>query len=148
MTALQSNAAALGIRLDLKPMSFNNVIQLAGGNCVVEKTPCDWDMANWGGGWVFGPDYLPTGETLFHCGAPADSGGYCDKTNEKLISKTLTSGNLHVLYRWQDYLATRLPVMWQPNSVAALTEIADNLKGVTPQNPTLAINPENWYLVK
>ena len=148
MTALQSNAAALGIRLNLKPMTFNNVIQLAGGNCVVEKTPCDWDMANWGGGWVFGPDYLPTGETLFHCGAPADSGGYCDKTNETLISKTLTSGNLHVLYRWQDYLATRLPVMWQPNSVAALTETADNLKGVTPQNPTLAINPENWYFVK
>ena len=115
---------------------------------MVEKTPCDWDMANWAGGWVFGPDYLPTGEALFHCGAPANSGGYCDKTNETLISKTLTSGNLHVLYRWQDYLATRLPVMWQPNSVAALTEIADDLKGVTPQNPTLAINPENWYFVK
>jgi peptide/nickel transport system substrate-binding protein len=129
-------------------MSFNNMIQLAGGNCVVTKSPCDWDMANWGGGWVFGPDYLPTGETLFRCGAPADSGGYCDKTNEKLISKTLTSGNLHVLYRWQDYLATRLPVMWQPNFPAALTEIADNLKGVTPQNPTLAITPENWYFVK
>ena len=105
-------------------------------------------MANWAGGWVFGPDYLPTGETLFRCGAPADSGGYCDKTNEDLISKTLTSGNLHVLYRWQDYLATRLPVMWQPNFPAALTEIADNLKGVTPQNPTLAITPENWYFVK
>jgi peptide/nickel transport system substrate-binding protein len=148
MTALQSNAAALGIRLNLQPMSFNNVIALAGGNCVVEKTPCDWDMANWAGGWVFAPDYLPTGETLFHCGAPANSGGYCDKTNEKLISKTLTSGNVQDLYRWQDYLATRLPVMWQPNNVATLTEIADDLKGVTPQNPTLAITPENWYFVK
>ena len=50
--------------------------------------------------------------------------------------------------RWQDYLATRLPVMWQPDFPAALTEIADNLKGVTPQNPTLAITPENWYFVK
>jgi peptide/nickel transport system substrate-binding protein len=148
MTALQSNAAALGIRLDLKPMAFNNVLQLAGGNCVTEKSSCDWDMANWSGGWVFGPDYLPTGETLFQCGAPANSGGYCDKTNDKLIRQTQTSGNLHILYRWQDYLATRLPVMWQPNYPAALTEIADDLKGVTPQNPTLAINPENWYFVK
>ena len=52
------------------------------------------------------------------------------------------------MYRWQDYLATRLPVMWQPNNPATLTEIADDLKGVTPQNPTLAITPENWYVVK
>ena len=85
-----------------------------------------------GGGWVFAPDYLPTGETLFRCGAPANSGGYCDKTNEALISKTLTSGNLQDLYRWQDYLATRLPVMWQPNSVTALTEIAERSQGRHP----------------
>jgi peptide/nickel transport system substrate-binding protein len=148
MTALQSNAAALGIRLNLKPMSFNNVLELAGGNCVVTKSPCDWDMANWGGGWAFGPDYLPTGEAIFKCGAAANSGGYCDKTNDALISKTLISSNLHELYRWQDYLATRLPVMWQPNNAVALTEIADNLKGVTPQSATLVITPENWYFVK
>lgn len=24
-----------------------------------------WDMTNWGGGWVFAPDYLPTGEEIF-----------------------------------------------------------------------------------
>jgi len=147
MTALQSNAAALGIRLDLKPEASSSVFALAGGNCVVTNSSCGWDMANWAGGWVFGPDYLPTGEELFRCDAPANSGGYCDKTNEALISETLTSSNLHELYRWQDYLATRLPVMWQPNFPAALTEIADNLKGVTPQNPTLAITPENWYFV-
>ena len=147
MTALQSNAAALGIRLSLEPMSFNNLLARAGGNCVVVKTPCDWDMANWGG-WVFGPDYLPTGEALFRCGAAANSGGYCDKTNEALISKTLISGNLQDLDTWQDYLATRLPVIWQPNFPAALTEIADNLKGVTPQSATLVITPENWYFVK
>ena len=148
MTALQSNAAALGIKLDLKPMTFSNVLAQAGGNCVVTKIPCDWDMANWAGGWLFAPHYLPTGEVLFRCGAPANSGGYCDKTNEALISKTLTSGNLQDLYRWQDYLAARLPVMWQPNSVTALTEITSGLKGVTPQSGTLSINPENWYFVK
>ncbi len=148
MTALQSNAAALGIRLDLKPESSNSVFELAGGNCVVTNSSCDWDMANWAGGWVFGPDFLPTGEELFRCGVAANSGGYCDKANEVLISKTLISGNVRDLYRWQDYLATRLPVMWQPNFPVALTEIADDLKGVTPQSPTLAITPENWYFVK
>ncbi len=149
MTALQSSAAALGIRLNLEPESFADVVGQVGGNCVVlKKIPCDWDMGNWGGGWIYSPDYLPTGETLFSCGSPANSGGYCDKTNDALISKTLTSGNLRDLYHWQDYLARHLPVMWQPNAAVALTEVADNLKGVLPQNPTEAITPENWYFVK
>jgi peptide/nickel transport system substrate-binding protein len=147
MGQLRSNAARLGIELNLEPKAFGLVTELAAGNCVVTKTPCKWDMANWGGGWTFGPDYLPTGETLFVCGAIANSGGFCDKANDALIGTTLTSNNLQDLYHWQDYLATRLPLMWQPNYVA-LTEIADNLKGVTPQSPTLAINPENWYFVK
>jgi hypothetical protein len=42
----------------------------------------------------------------------------------------------------------QLPVQYQPNGVYELTEIKNNLRGVTPQPVTLAINPENWYLVK
>ena len=38
--------------------------------------------------------------------------------------------------------------MFQPNGAYQLTEIANNLKGVAPQSPTLSINPENWYFVK
>jgi peptide/nickel transport system substrate-binding protein len=148
MTQLQSNAAALGIKLNLAPEPFNQVTALAGGNCVVAKIPCNWDMANWGGGWSFAPDFLPTGETLFKCGAVANSGGYCDPANDTMINKTLTSANLQYMYTWQDYLAPRLPLMWQPNGAYSLTEIADNLKGVTPQSPTLSINPENWYFTK
>ena len=52
------------------------------------------------------------------------------------------------MYTWQNYLAKQLPVMFQPNGVYSLTEIVNNLKGVTPQSPTLGFNPENWYFVK
>ena len=38
--------------------------------------------------------------------------------------------------------------LWQPDPAAQLTEVANNLKGVTPQSSTLSINPENWYFVK
>jgi peptide/nickel transport system substrate-binding protein len=148
MTQLRSDAEAVGIRLDLVPEPFAQVIALAGGNCVVAKTPCDWDMANWGGGWSFAPDFEPTGEELFACGAVANSGGFCDKANDAMISQTLVSSNMQYMYDWQDYLATQLPVLWQPNADYQLTEIADNLRGVTPQSPTLSINPENWYFVK
>ena len=82
------------------------------------------------------------------CGAPANAGGYCNQTNDELIGKTLTSSKLSYLYSWQDYLASQLPVEWQPQPAAPLSEIADNLKGVTPENPALNITPENWYFVK
>jgi peptide/nickel transport system substrate-binding protein len=148
MTQLQSNAATLGIKLNIEAQPFDEVTATAGGNCVVTKSPCSWDMGNWGGGWSFAPNFLPTGEELFKCGAVANSGGYCDTTNDGLIGKTLTSNNLSYMYQWQDYLATQLPVEWEPNADYQLTEVASNLKGVTPQSPTLDITPENWNYVR
>jgi peptide/nickel transport system substrate-binding protein len=52
------------------------------------------------------------------------------------------------MYNWQDYLAPQLPVIWQANGDYQLTEVANNLHGVTPQSTTLSINPENWYFTK
>jgi peptide/nickel transport system substrate-binding protein len=148
MQQLQSNAATIGIRLNLQPKPFNQVTALAAGNCVVAKIPCDWDIANWGGGWSFVPDYQPTGEELFISGAVANSGGYTNPANDSLINQTLTNSNLQYMYNWQDYLATQLPMIWQPNADYQLSEIASNLKGVTPLSPAVNINPENWYFVK
>jgi peptide/nickel transport system substrate-binding protein len=148
MTQLQSNAAAIGIKLNLEAKPFNQVTALAAGNCIVAKIPCNWDFANWGGGWSFAPDYLPTGETLFLSGSIANSGGYTNPTNDAMIQSTLTSGSLQTLYNWQDFLAPQLPVEYQPNGAYTLSEIANNLKGVTPQSPTLTFTPENWYFVK
>ena len=148
MTQLQSNASSIGIKLNLVPKTLGDVLSEVGGNCVVVKSPCNWDMANWGFGWSFSPDYLPTGDQLFECGAVANSGGYCDKTNDSLIAQTLTNDSLSLFYKWQDYLAPQLPVIYQPNAAYTLTEVSNSLKGYFPQSPTLSINPENWYFVK
>jgi peptide/nickel transport system substrate-binding protein len=148
MGQLQSAAAQVGIKISLSQEPSNDVISLAVGNCAALKTPCNWDLANWGLGWAFGPDYLPTGETLFMCGAPVNSGGYCSSQNDADIGKTLSSDDLSYMYAWQDYLSRQLPFEWQPNTPYQLTEIADNLKGATPQESTLNVTPENWYFVK
>jgi peptide/nickel transport system substrate-binding protein len=148
MEQLQSNASLVGIKINLEPKPFNQVTALAGGNCKVVGIPCNWDLANWGAGWSFAPDYEPTGETLFVCGAAANSGGYCNKTNDALIARTLVTDNPAAMYTWQNYLSKQLPMIWQPNGAYQLTEVANNLKGVTPQSTTLTINPENWYFVK
>jgi peptide/nickel transport system substrate-binding protein len=148
MTQLQSNASSIGIKLNLQPKPFNEVIAQSAGNCVAAKIPCNWDFADWGLGWSFAPDYYPTGETLFTTGSLANSSGYNDSKNDSLITQTLTSSNLQFLYNWQDYLAKQLPLQWQPNGPYQITEVTNNLRGVLPQNPTLVINPENWYFVK
>jgi peptide/nickel transport system substrate-binding protein len=148
MTQLQSNASSIGIKLNLVPKTLGDILSEVGGNCVVVKAPCNWDMANWGFGWSFSPDYLPTGDQLFECGAVANSGGYCDKTNDSLIGQTLTNDSLSLFYKWQNYLAPQLPVIYQPNAAYTLTEVSNSLKGYFPQSPTLSITPEDWYFVK
>ena len=147
MTQLQSNAAQIGIKLNLEPKPFNQVTAIAAGNCVVAKISCNWDMGNWGGGWTFVPDYYPSGETLFLSGSGANSGGYTNAKNDALINSDAHQQLPQPLYNWQNYLATQIPVIWQPNGVYQLTEIANNLRGVMPQSTTLAINPENWFFV-
>jgi peptide/nickel transport system substrate-binding protein len=147
MTQLQSNASTIGVKLNLEPKPFNQVTAIAGGNCVVAHISCSWDMANWGGGWTFVPDYDPTGETLFLTGSGANSAGYSDPKNDSLINQTLTASGTQAMYTWQDYLSQRLPVIWQPNGAYQLTEVASNLRGVIPQSTTLGINPEDWYFV-
>jgi peptide/nickel transport system substrate-binding protein len=148
MTQLQSNASSLGIKLSLEPKPFNQVTAIAGGNCVVAHISCDWDMANWGGGWTFVPDYYPSGETLFLSGSGANSSGYSNAQNDSLINQTLTSSSMNPMYTWQNYLSKQLPVIWQPNGAYQLTEIINSLRGVMPQSSTLGINPEDWYFVK
>lgn len=56
VAALQSNAATVGITLNLIPKPFDQVLSVAGGNCAVARLPCHRGMATPGGGWSFGPD--------------------------------------------------------------------------------------------
>jgi len=148
MSQLQSNASLVGIKLNLEPKPFDQVTAIGAPNCVVAHTSCNWDMANWGGGWSFVPDYYPSGETLFESGSGANSGGYSNAENDDLINQTLTSSSLTPLYNWQNYLSTQVPFIWQPNGAYALYEVADNLRGVTPIDTTGNLNPEDWYFVQ
>jgi peptide/nickel transport system substrate-binding protein len=147
MAALQSNAAQVGIKLNLEAKPINQVTETSLANCVVAKISCNWDLAAWGGG-TFSPDYLPTGDVYFLTGAATNSGGYSNAENDALIEKTLTSGNLSYMYNWEDYLSSQLAQEWQPEPAFQLTEVANNLKGALPQSSTESINPENWYFVK
>ncbi len=138
MTAEKASWATAGIQMTLSQASFNTVI----GNATPCPSGCSWQLENWGGGWIFSPDYYPSGEDIFQTGAGSNSGNYSDATNDANIKATNVTQT--PLTAYENYLAKQLPVIFQPNVASQLTEIQKGLSGVTPQNPLLALTPENW----
>ena len=110
MEAEQAAWQQAGIKITLTTASFNTVI----GNAVpCSGKSCTWELENWSGGWVYAPDYYPSGELLFQTGAGSNSGSYSDKKADALIHDT-AFGDAN-LTAYQNYLAVQLPVVWQPN---------------------------------
>jgi peptide/nickel transport system substrate-binding protein len=142
MQSLKSNAAQVGITLNITPAPFNTV---TGTAIPCSGKTCTWQMGNWGGGWVYAPDYYPTGEVLWETGAGSNSGSYSNPAVDKLILNTTTQSGTAVMQAYEDALAKDLPVIWQPNYTYSLTEVANGLQGATTQNPYSAINPEEWH---
>jgi peptide/nickel transport system substrate-binding protein len=141
---LASNASLAGIKVNLSAQPFNNVVGDA-----FDPSNHSWQLAYWGS-WTYQPDYLPTGDVLFENNSPNNAGAYNSSTNNADITKTLearTSSQFYsAMYKWQDYLAGQLPVVYQPNT-AILTESINGLS-IGPQNTALTITPEMWYYRK
>ena len=142
MNAEKSSWAAAGINISLTSASFDTVI----GNATPCPTGCSWELENWDAGWIFAPDYYPTGEEIFQSGAGSNSGNYSNPINDANIKAT-NIGNT-TLAKYEDYLAQQLPVVYQPNYTTPMDEIAKNLKGATPPNVLQQITPEDWRLTK
>ncbi|MGA2521811.1 MAG: ABC transporter substrate-binding protein [Acidimicrobiales bacterium] len=139
-----SSWESAGIHINETTSTFDTVI----GNATA-CTPgpsCTWEMEDWAGSWVYSPDVYPTGEELFATGAVANYGSYSDATDDANIKATdFTSASLD---NYENYLAKQVPVIYLPDQVQSLTEIQNNLRGVTPQNPLSTVTPEDWYYVK
>jgi peptide/nickel transport system substrate-binding protein len=143
MAVEKSSWAQAGIQVTLTTGTFDVII---GNAQPCSGSSCTWEMENWGGGWVYSPDYYPSGEEIFQTGAGSNGGQYSDPTNDRNIKET-NFGDAS-LSAYENYLAKDLPVVWQPEPAFELTEIQKSLAGATPLNPLLAINPENWYFTK
>jgi peptide/nickel transport system substrate-binding protein len=139
MEALKSDFSKAGLEVNLSEAPFDTVISDAfGGNASA-------DMDNWGGGWIFAPDYYPTGDELFATGAGSNGGSYSDPTNDANIIATTTSNDVKPLYTYEDYLAKNLPVIWIPSADFQLSMVKKTLHGWDPQDALLQYYPENWY---
>lgn len=134
----------VGIEVRLVPAPATAVLA-ATAPC---STGCSWELADWGGGWLFDPDHYPTGEDLFATDATGNAGGYSDPTADADIAATTTATSgapaAAALSAYSAYLAAQLPVVFQPRYPTSLTEVHDGLEGVTPQSTLLELTPEEW----
>lgn len=139
MQVMKTAFSKAGIEINLSTAPFDTVISTAfGGNP-------NWEMANWGGGWIFAPDYYPTGDEIFSTGAGSNAGLYSNATNDANTVASTESNDVNSLYTYEDFLAKDLPVVWIPVSNAQLSMVKKTLHGWDPQDPILQLNPENWY---
>ncbi len=144
--AIKSAWSEAGIQVTLQQKP-TNVIFLNLSPCVDGKGGCSWEMANIGAPGstpTYSPDYYPTGETFFTTGAATNVGGYSNPEMNSLIRQTQLNSSLKVFDRYEDFAATQLPDLWEPNFYYQISVIRTSLKGVLPQNPNLNINPEMW----
>ncbi len=106
-----------------------------------------WQLCGYGG-WIYAPDYYPSGEVLFAAGSSSNSGGYVSAEMNQLIHETTTSGNLALNAKdgtyhtsFAQWTATDVPFLWQPTP-ASFIEQAKGIKGSQPPNPLDDFNPE------
>jgi len=132
-----------GINVKVNKATFDTIIGVA-VPCKAGTKSCSWEMANWGGGWVFAPDFYPTGEELFLPGAGANSGNFTTPTDNKLIKKTDTT--TAPLTKYEDWLTKQVPVIWQPVHGAGPFEAHHGLAGLGPiENAFSDFTAATWH---
>jgi peptide/nickel transport system substrate-binding protein len=154
MNDLEAQAKRVGINIDLTSHPFPTVIGTAIA-CQPTDPACKWTSENWGAGWIYGPDFLPTGESLYGNGSVANYGSYNDPEANKLIQATITgpaADEKQALTAYAQYIEQQVPVVFGPTSIGtyqgdAGTLVAKNLGGYAA-NALGYMNPEDWYFTK
>jgi peptide/nickel transport system substrate-binding protein len=152
MADLQVQAAKVGIKLTLTSHPFDAVIGAA-APCKATQASCKWTMENWGAGWIYSPDYYPSGEELFQTGAGSNNGSWNDPIVDKLIALTTTTSAANAesaLTKYQNYVAQQVPVTYGPTGAGAiggalLTAVSNKITGFT-SNVFGGFEPEAWRL--
>lgn len=95
----------------------------------------EWQICAYGG-WIYAPDYYPSGEVLFATGSSSNSGGYSSATMQTLVHDT-TAGNTTLsaadhnvspAVSFGQWANTDDPFLWQPTP-AGFTVLRKTLAG-------------------
>jgi peptide/nickel transport system substrate-binding protein len=140
---LVSDFAKAGVTLAAKGSA--NILG-AIGPCTAGQASCTWQIGTFGSpSWFYGNDNYPTGGEMFQTGAGFNVGSYSNETLDALIGTTHTSSSVSALYAYENFMASQLPVLWQPVAAQQVSAVKDTLVGAYPQDPVLNIYPESWH---
>jgi peptide/nickel transport system substrate-binding protein len=154
MDDLQTQAKSVGINLSLTEHPFDDVYSAA-VHCTPSEPKCSWTAENWGAGWIYGPDYLPTGEDLFYPNAAANYENYNSPQMTKLVEATWYDQQSTwpaAMTAFVKYAESQVPAVFNPTSIGTYqgdggTLVSSKLGGYSA-NALGFMDPENWYLVK
>ncbi len=148
MVDLQSVAKQVGIEIALEEVTPTTIASTI-LSCEPSQPACNWQLGQYGAGWVFEPDHYPSGEEIFETGALGNVANYSNPTSDRLIAattKTSATGAKAALDAYQNQVRLALPNFWQP-SPGTLVTVQSNLHGFVP-NAYGFISPEEWYFSK
>ena len=122
---------------------FNSVISTCSANSG------KWSICYWGAGWIYSPEYYPSGETLFTPGASFNIGNFNNAALNAAVQKT--DFGTASLGKFANIAAQQLPDLYQPNTTndfvaGGIGEVINTLKskiGFSP-NPLETFMPEYY----
>jgi len=148
MQAYKSALSLVGIQLNLAEKPAGTIFSTI-TPCAPSAPTCKWQMAYWGNGWQFAPDYYPSGEVAFSTGAIGNWGSYSNPVMDAKIKATTTQPGPGVFRDWADYTTQQLPMLFMPLAAIQTSAVKSSLRGVFPQpSAGLNITPENWYFTR
>jgi peptide/nickel transport system substrate-binding protein len=134
----------LGINTKAVPLPFNSVVSDCVGNSA------NWSICLWGAGWIYAPDFYPSGEALYVPGASFNIGNYSNAALTAAV-KASTFGTAS-LKDFADIAAVQLPDLYQPNATnsfsgSGIGEVIKTLKSKIGFTPNSLVNfmPEYYY---
>ncbi|WP_280670621.1 MULTISPECIES: ABC transporter substrate-binding protein [unclassified Kitasatospora] len=142
---MRSDAAKAGFAINTVSQTQNTIGNEGIACTAAQPAGCQWQGLLYGG-WVYSPDYYPTGDALFATGAGPNVWGFSDPKLDQLIVKTTTTSDINDMYAYEDYIAGEQPVAYIPNQLA-VSEISKNLH-IDAGDPFQGYEPEYWYYTK
>lgn len=102
---IQNDLRAVGIDMKVREIEFNQMLALLDGS------PQGWQAAL----LSMNLSPYPSGEGMFTTGGFYNSGGYSDKTMDKLVDDSVTKPGLGGLFAFEDYTSAQQPVLFMPS---------------------------------
>jgi peptide/nickel transport system substrate-binding protein len=135
---------SIGIPMKVSSAPFDTVISTCAANSA------KWSICYWGAGWIYSPEYYPSGETLYTPGASFNIGNFDNAALNASVQKT--DYGTASLGDFANIAAQQLPDMFQPSGTndfvaGGIGEVINTLKskiGFTP-NPLETFMPEYYY---